>query len=326
MASHLTTGPIKRWAMPAFLILLVLGGIASIACLKIKRYQNALAIQKLSPSERIAKLLPVRGEKINYGFHVQDDKVFFETDGRPRGGFLAERLLIPICDADPKSFKPLQHEVYRGGRVFYFAADAKHVYIYDGHVSVLDADPSTFRLLDSHGRFACDARNVFFMGRKIDGADAATFERLAGDFSKDEDQAFVGNLPLSTAAETFDALSPGYLQEVWPTVGRGRQFEGWWSDGKQIYFGQQAIEDADLATFESLGYVYYAKDANHVYRAGTEVKGAEPATFEVIGAKYWKDHFSDNGPDARDKHQAYLYGDIYTGPLPEEMKNTETMP
>lgn len=299
----------------------VLGGVFHWA----RQLKTRVAEQKLAIVEEL--LGGVSADEINYGFHVVDGRVVFES--RNHGSeFILKKVLTPVNGADPKTFRDLGQQFPEHGRRVYYGADASSVFVLSvGPIRTLLADPASFRLLDPDGRFACDDSKVFYFGIEIEGADPKTFRRLEGDFSVDDDQAFLGHRSLAVDVATFRALSPGYIHRIWDNreVYQGDYgFEGWNCDDKHVYYGLQRIEQADAGSFEYLQY-QYAKDAQHVYHDGELIEEADPQTFQIIGTKYLNffqqtsKHPNPHGPMARDANHFYLSGWIVTreGPWTE---------
>lgn len=74
---------------------------------------------------------------------------------------------------------------------------------------------------------------------------------------------------------------------------------GYYSDGKNIFFEDNIIENADLETFDIVGLTNdsylscfkeeYTRDKNFVYSFGRKIDGADSDTFKVLGDYYAKD-------------------------------------
>ncbi len=74
---------------------------------------------------------------------------------------------------------------------------------------------------------------------------------------------------------------------------------GYYSDGKNIFFEDNIIENADLETFDIVGLTNdsylscfkeeYTRDKNFVYSFGRKIEGADQNTFELLNRVYAKD-------------------------------------
>lgn len=304
----------------------VLGGVFHWA----RQLKTRVAEQKLAVVEEL--LGGIDPDEINYGFHVVDGRVVFE--GRNHGSaFILKKVLTPVNGADPKTFRDFGQQFPERGPRVYYGADASSIYVCSvGPIHTLFADQTTFRLLDPDGRFACDDSKVFYFGIEIEGADPKTFRRLKGDFSVDDDQAFLGHRTLAVDVATFRALSPGYVHRIWMNrdVYKGDEvLTGWNCDDKHVYYGLQLIEQADADSFEYLQY-RYAKDDQHVYHEGELIEEADPETFQIIGTKYLNyfemtaKHPFPHGPMARDANHFYLRSWIVTREGPWTQTATDT--
>lgn len=298
-------------------------------------YRSVTETQGLeSPSE--ASIKPKKNEPVSYGFHVIDGQAVFAGGFIP---FTGKRGLTPVEEADADTFRAFEQvfpEHHPPGELF--AVDKNHVFVkLVREIEILGADPTTFRLLDEAGRFACDKDQVYYRAIKIEGADPGSFRRLKGDFSVDDKHAYLGHTTLPAEAATFQATSPGYISNVW-SGGRYHKgpyaTEGWNRDAKNVFFGNKRIDTVDPNTFEDLQFAGYAKDAKNVYWERHIIAGADPKTFEVLGSKYLKffpssvQHPSGHGPFARDKNHFYSYNEIEErdGPWRHENGEATTRP
>src|ERR1700720_314076 len=100
---------------------------------------------------------------------------------------------------------------------------------------------------------------------EIAGADAATFQALAGPYAKDKLHAYFHGGPIPGAdASTFQALNDGYAR-----------------DRRQVYTGADAIAGADAASFQVLQRGNLGEDRSHVYLLGRPISD-DPAHFVLI--------------------------------------------
>lgn len=273
----------------------------------------------------ILDAVDVRGDKIAPGFHVQGSGVVFES-AQP-GALLPKKMLLPVLGADPGTFRSFPQVFPTGEKRITFGADARQVFFHaDGTIGTLDAAPDTFRLIDEAGRYSCDAENVYYQAIKIPGANPAAFRRLKGDFSVDDSQAFLGQIPLAADAKTFRAYSEGRLGEAWfsgqPAPSANLTMAGWYGDAAAVYFGKRRMDEIDVATFRYLGFRDYAQDERGVYFGAKKIEGVDAATFQVLGTKHQKAfppsvaNPAGEGPDARDANRWYTRGQVYQGAIP----------
>lgn len=261
-------------------LLLCIGLIAAALFLKSKVLTPLVQQGKQTAVETALDAIDVKGDEVQPGFHVVDGVVVFES---AKGGtFLPEQKLTEVPGADPATFRTFPQKFPEGSPRVYFAADGQHVYFHaSGKLGTLDAEPDSFRLLDEAGTFAADATHVYYQAIEIPGASAKTFRRLAGDFAVDDDQAFLGHVPLPAQAATFQSYSPGRVGQAWH-AGRPQTdttlLSGWCGDAEHVYFGQQRMDNIDVASFRYLGFRDYAADARQVYYGAHPVEGADVAT------------------------------------------------
>jgi len=95
----------------------------------------------------------------NATFKLLDSKGKFTKDGNN----IYFQVYI-LKDADPKTFKILDEDLS-------YSTDGKYIY-YDFY-RVEGADPETFEILGKH--YARDADNIFYLERRVDGADSTSF-------------------------------------------------------------------------------------------------------------------------------------------------------
>ena len=273
------------------------------------------------PVERLAlwvigKML--KGDEIRYGFHVIDGEVIVE--GRNHGSeFVRQRVRKRVAKADPASFRALNPAFQGEVRGYHFGIDKRSVFVWgEGGVRTLDADASTFRLLDPEGRYACDDKRVFYMTVVINRADPKSFKRLKGDFSIDRSYVYIGHQRMPADASTFEALSPGRISDIWSGGTYDKRqtnysTDGWCRDANHVFWGNRVVDLAHTDTIEYLD-LNYCKDDNHVFCKGEVVENADPNSFRVLGTKYMRffprtgDNPIGDGPDARDRNVFFSMG------------------
>jgi hypothetical protein len=106
-------------------------------------------------------------------------------------------------------------------------------------------------------------------------------------------------------------------------------------DNGKVYYDSHLLENADIDTFEEIGYRVYAKDKDRVYYKQFLVENADPETFVLIGNAFAKDknYIFVNGQKidyidlnsfqqlkygyATDKNHAYFYKTIIENADPD---------
>jgi hypothetical protein len=143
-------------------------------------------------------------------------------------------------------------------------------------VPVVGADRATFEIFDQNG-YAKDAQQVYFEGRTVEGAQAATFEAVSKLYGKDAAGVYYQGRVLPGA-------EPGSFKVI------NLQ---WGQDAGDVYFQDRPLEACDPETFELLKDSWQ-KDSQCAYREGRKLPNADAASFEVLN--YWF---------AKDRYQVY---------------------
>jgi hypothetical protein len=211
-----------------------------------------------------------------------------------------------ISGADAASFQALTEHYAKDRRAVYYADTFRRGQEYYAilHIKVveLDADPASFRVLDSRDAstalgYARDKDHVWFEGQPFPGPDAASFAPMRGGFARDARQVFYTREPMPVAdPASFEAIDDSWSKDAghvfWSDVDLGSDPAG--------ALVNRVTEGADPKTFQALDGGY-GKDAAHVFFEGRVVEGADPASFVVREG-------SDPG-DAHDKNGDYNHGE-----------------
>ena len=153
----------------------------------------------------------------------------------------------PIYDVDKRTF-----QIIMPG---YYAKDKNNVY--RGYEKIKDANPDTIKVLNLI--YLKDDKNVFLnFGQKMENVDVGTFEVMGenGAYGKDKNNVyFLGEKINGADAKSFKViLEPSDLVQMYS------------KDKSNVFIGGRKIKEADVKTFERLfGTVYYSKDKNNLY-------------------------------------------------------------
>src|SRR3989344_2875395 len=143
--------------------------------------------------------------------------------------------------------------------------------------------------------WAKDDNHVYFHGRLVADADAATFQLLGDAFAKDTRHLYDENMGI-TAEQPGVVVTDVHLatlQQIKNTE-LGNQLYLYFKDNRRVYLvgelGFKVIPSADSASFKVLNICgsseaqkrYFAKDKNTVW-CGEKLIGADPVTFTYIG-------------------------------------------
>lgn len=159
-----------------------------------------------------------------------------------------------------------------------------------------DADRVTFRVLG--GQFARDADQIFQMGKKIEGADLASFSVISGQYGYAQDKNHIyGPLGIIQDAdpETFRMLTKDYA-----------------IDAGHVFFHGRNIPEANSGSFYVIKSGLYAADDRSVFYAGKLLENTAPEGFIVRGPRA----FAADG-------RTFFQGQIEKGEIPVD-DETET--
>ena len=160
--------------------------------------------------------------------------------------------------------------------------------VHFGNYALKGADMSSFRWY--LGGMAKDRKACYYTSQRLKGADPRTFRALNFSYCRDDSHIWTVSGRLATAdPHAFEVSDTGLTRdELGPCIKYGYA-----KDAKLAYyysFGSSriyTIKKADPATFVSLGgNDGFAKDANHVYRAGIAIRKAEVGSWRPLGSAY----------------------------------------
>jgi hypothetical protein len=84
-----------------------------------------------------------------------------------------------------------------------------------------------YNLHNLNSGYSKDNFNVYYMGRKIDGASAMSFQALADGYAKDNWNIYFMGQKISGASKlSFKTLGNGYAKDNWAVYHFGRKMEG----------------------------------------------------------------------------------------------------
>ena len=174
-----------------------------------------------------------------------------------------------------------------------YAKDKEHAYFYDQ--LLVNVDISSFEVLTYF--FAKDRNIIFSHGKEVFGVeDKKSFEIIDGWFSKDSTGVYFNNdtvllkLPDSDpkSFRCYDLDLSGQLSSL-----------KYYTDKKNVYFtdtdknaGEEDflyVFDAFTESFEVLAEKYYSKDNFNIYYKNKIIENADAASFETLGLSYAQD-------------------------------------
>jgi hypothetical protein len=198
--------------------------------------------------------------------------------------FLPILVFCISCSGDQE----LGHGYTREGEFIYFegkridregAHDLDEFAVIVGHELTLanEVDAATFQGLSED--YSKDENKVYykwisgprFWVVEIPGADPATFEPLGLALARDKNHVWRADTVVGGAdARTARSIEAGRV----------------WLDANHVWVNRKIVEGADPATFEAMGDGYHYRDAKRVYWIFNQVRvveGADPKTFTVPG-------------------------------------------
>lgn len=208
--------------------------------------------------------------------------------------------------------------------------DKNHVFqkteVYHGHIKIIDgADPQSFQWLpqgQKDEKWAKDSGHYFMQDSLLD-VDYDSFTFLTPYIFKDKDYIYfyagyrnLGQIKNEDGLSTFTVLDKHiartdhhlYYHEY---VGKSNiiaisinqpnsikmySYRDYFSVDDQVYYRSKPIEGANVNTFEAIdkgNASVFAKDKNHVYRAGKAIPFANPKTVKFDSLDFHQ-HFEDD--------------------------------
>ena len=246
-------------------------------------------------------------------FTVMDDQ--YGGTGKDRRHVYLDAKIIP--GADPATYVVLGQDYGRLGK------DATHVY-YEGAV-LPEADPATIR--DLGGYFVCDSQHVYFLGKRLPGAESRSFEIIAvrnGSrtsiiYAKDATHVYYRSDGVAMESEeaTEPHVIPGADPKTFVMLDES-YIGGYAKDARAVYLGREVVAGGDAKTFVALPIkeqphrVVYGKDARAAYFLGRKIPAADAGTFTVLPIP----DDSSGQAYAKDAHAVFFHGDRIAGADP----------
>jgi len=165
-----------------------------------------------------------------------------------------------------------------------YAKDKNNVYYYGKKIN--GADVSTFQIIkegNEKEKTAKDKNFVYWHGVKLKDADPKTFQLLEHGYKKDKKHIYINRTLINNAdPESFRVLTMLLAKDI-----------------AHVYYGAETIKNSDTKTFEHLKNLY-SRDKSFVYSRKEIIKDADRDTFQVLG----------EGIYAKDKAHVYSGGDL----------------
>jgi hypothetical protein len=207
-------------------------------------------------------------------FARDDRSVFYFYSGIHRTASEAGQYLgilpITLAGADPRTFVALND---------YCGKDHARAFWHSAPMDVRDV--ASLRVLDD--RVSRSATQVFYEESELEGADAATFELIAGTpYARDKASVYQSHeSDYGNAMMRVDGADPRAFEPLgWGYTRRGRQ----------IFIWDRPIDGVDLASFAVLVHGY-ARDARRLYHprpAESIIAGDDPDSLVVIDEAFAK--------------------------------------
>ena len=149
--------------------------------------------------------------------------------------------------------------------------------------------------------FIKDKNNVYYQGRKFEGADPKTFKALGDNLFKDKNNVYSDTKKIKGVdVKTFKVLGNYYFKDK-----NNVYYYHYYYDDDDV--SNYIIKGSDPNTFKILEINDYSKDKSNVYYKGEKIEGADSATFELTVSPY---HRMNIRHEAKDKNHKYLLGKI----------------
>jgi hypothetical protein len=164
-------------------------------------------------------------------------------------------------------------------------------------------DTETYEWFGPNQWYGRDKDSIYYINKKIEGADKNSFIPLSDSYSKDKNNAYYRRMLIPEAdVETFEVIEDDYAkdknaiyygsqrQERNDTTSFQKIDSVYSIDSENAYYYSENIEGADTKTFEVLESPYYSKDAESVFYTYHKVEKADSNSFSVVIGDLGKDY------------------------------------
>ncbi|HYX37692.1 MAG TPA: DKNYY domain-containing protein [Oligoflexus sp.] len=226
------------------------------ACLYYKKFEGELRILSEQDFARIlTEITPKRMGMLSYTRNETD--AFYSREYDLENGPFG----IALEGADPTTFHAYNDSYARDDRS-----------VWNESRKIEGVDPKTFIARD-HDPFSQDAKQIYFSGVALPGADVASIQILDGHYSKDAKSVYY-------TSKKIEGLDPSTFKVY--------AFSAYSVDQKYVVYDDQIVEGADVQTFSAPMYSSYGRDANAVYYHSRRLD-LNVATFLELTYGYAKD-------------------------------------
>jgi len=225
--------------------------------------------------------------KLNYinpnwfEFIIYDDKFYYVKDKNSVYLLEIDRdkeevLITKIINSDINTFEYIWD---------WYSRDKNNIY-YNWEI-VIDFNPAYFKKLSNY--YIKDDKNLFYNNLKIKWVNINNISVLDKEWwyiKDDKNVYFYWSKIIWCDANTFTFIKNKKWKEI--KIWDSYDYFYIWKDKNYIFIWNEAIENADVNTFEYIKD-WYSKDKDSVFYYEKEINLANPKTFEVLEYWYSKD-------------------------------------
>ena len=172
-----------------------------------------------------------------------------------------------------------------------------------------NVDVATFEAIEGNVAYGKDKNNVYFLGEKIKGADAKSFEVILEPsdivqmYSKDKNSVFIGGRKIKEAdSKTFERLPKTTYYS---------------KDKNNLYYQEVKIDKIDNKTLKILysDGIDVVKNGNRIFAEGKKLNIKSPGTFEIILSKYYNFPNFIYGKDDKNVYAISKFDETYSSKI-----------
>ena len=127
--------------------------------------------------------------------------------------------------------------------------------------------------------YAKDDKNIYYMGKIIEGADVNTFETISYEYAKDSKNVYYDGKIIKEADSKSFLIIPNNVSGFYRSMDYSYVYV---KDDYRVYLHGEVLEGADSLSFQKMGG-NIARDKFNIYLDNKKLKNIDVETFEYIG-------------------------------------------
>lgn len=190
--------------------------------------------------------MPLTAQEYRTAYLLRGGQVFYDD--------------VPVEAADFRTFRILgrgyakdRYHVYLDGRILAYV-DPAGFRLYDDERAPEDDDAAVYGQRGRHSGYFKSNFDVFYDGRKLEGASAGTFREMGAGYAKDAFRVYYrGRLLGDASSNSFQEIGGGYAKDAF-----------------RVYYCGRKLDDASASTFQYAGKGY-GRDSFNTYFQGRKI-------------------------------------------------------